>query len=192
MAGVWRAKGEGESLAVYNKRKIAKRTAVQLRFPRKVTGRRRGAALSGPVAPGRDRAATSLIPEVSEIARGHSSSEGVLAQLVGGSALSAPHGHLGALTEAQSSAEGTVLLLSEVNGRVALLLEFVSGSVDSLLAQHGQHLGDVLPDHLDLGQLHLGLRRDLGHAELGKLFLQRQETGVSGHNDHGVDLRGAG
>ena len=65
--------------------------------------------------------------------------------------------HLVLLEGGETTSEGTVLLLSQVNGRVSLLFEFISCSGNSLLAENGEDLGDVLSDLLDEGQLHLGL-----------------------------------
>ena len=55
------------------------------------------------------------------------------------------------------SAEGTILLLSQVDWGVSLLFEFSFCSIDSLLAQHSENLGNVLAHLLDLGELDLGL-----------------------------------
>ena len=100
-----------------------------------------------------------------------SSGEGVLALLGGLELLLSAQGELLLLEGGQFSAEGAVLLLSQVDGRVSLLFELSSCSIDALLAQHGQHLGDVLAHLLDHGQLHLRLRGHLRHAQLSKLLL---------------------
>ena len=105
-----------------------------------------------------------------------SSGEGVLALLGGLDLLLCANGHLVLLEGAQSSAESSVLLHAEVNGGVSLLLVGIAGAGDSLLTKNGQHLGDVLANLLDQGELNLGLGRHLGHAELGKLLLYTQKT----------------
>ena len=113
---------------------------------------------------------TSLISEKSECER-TSSGEGVLAELQVLNSLGTAHGHLFALEGGESAAEGAILLLSQVSGRVSLLFELRSCSVNALLAQHGQDLGDVLANLLDHGKLDLGLRGHLGHAQVGESLL---------------------
>lgn len=100
-----------------------------------------------------------------------SSGEGVLPLLGGLDLLRCANGHLVALEGAQSSAESSVLLHAKVDGGVSHLLVGGAGGSDSLLAKDGQHLGDVLADLLDQGELNLGLGRHLGHAEFGKFLL---------------------
>ena len=100
-----------------------------------------------------------------------SSREGVLALLGGLDLLLCAHGHLVLLEGAQSSAESSVLLHAEVDGGVSLLLEVAAGGADSLLAEDGEDLGDVLAHLLDHGELDLGLGRHLGHAKLSKSLL---------------------
>ena len=86
-----------------------------------------------------------------------SSCESVLADLrVGLPLLFAESGPL-ALEGGQASAEGAILLLSQVDWGVSLLFEFSFCSIDSLLAQHSENLGNVLAHLLDLGELDLGL-----------------------------------
>lgn len=86
-----------------------------------------------------------------------SKAKGVLAgPVVQGLLLSASR-HLVLLKGGETTSEGTVLFRSQVNRRVSLLFEFISCSGDSLLAENGEHLGDVLSNLLDQGQLHLGL-----------------------------------
>ena len=87
-----------------------------------------------------------------------SSEERVLAgPVVGGLLLSASRQFV-LLEGGETASVGTVLLLSQVNGRVPLLFEFISCSRNSLLAKDGEDLGDVLSDLLDEGELNLGLR----------------------------------
>ena len=80
-------------------------------------------------------------------------------------------GLLALLEGSKASSESAILLLSQVNGRISLLFELSSCSIDSLLAQHGKSLGDVLSNLLDHRKLNLGLGGDLGNAELSKSFL---------------------
>ena len=100
-----------------------------------------------------------------------SSGEGAFALLGGLGLLLLTNGLLALLEGSEASSESAVLLLSQVNGRISLLFELSSCSFDSLLAQHGKSLGDVLSHHLDHRQLHLGLGGDLGNAQISKSFL---------------------
>ena len=87
-----------------------------------------------------------------------SSEERVLARpVVGGLLLSASRQFV-LLEGSETASVGTVLFLSQVNGRVSLLFEFISCSRYSLLAEDGEDLCDVLSDLLDEGELNLGLR----------------------------------
>ena len=86
-----------------------------------------------------------------------SSCEGVLPKLLVVSLLLATGRHLFLLEGGEATSVSAVLLLSQVNRRVLLLFEFISCSIDALLTQHGQNLGNVLSDLLDLGQLDLRL-----------------------------------
>merc|ERR1712060_390126 len=86
------------------------------------------------------------------------------------SLLLATDGHLLLLEGGESAAVGTILFLSEVDGGVLLLFEFISCSIDALLGKNGENLGNVLSDLSDLGQLHLGLGRDLGHSQRCKFL----------------------
>ena len=99
-----------------------------------------------------------------------SSCEGVLPKLYVVSALLSTVGELLPLKRDQSSAESEILFYSQVDWSVSLLFEFSSCSFDSFLAQHSQNLGNVLSHLLDLGQLHLRLRRNLLDSQLSELF----------------------
>ena len=101
-----------------------------------------------------------------------SSGEGVLALLGGLDLLLCANGHLVLLEGAQSSAESSVLLHAEVDGGVSLLLVRVTSAGDSLLTKNGQHLGDVLANLLDHGELNLGLGRNLADTESGQFSLK--------------------
>ena len=103
-----------------------------------------------------------------------SSSEGVLSDLGGGGLLGTAGGLLLGLEGGELSAEGTILLLAEVDGRVSLLLELVASALDALLGEDGEHLGDVLSHRSDLGELDL-LLGDLGDAEGGELLAVLRE-----------------
>ena len=115
----------------------------------------------------------SLISEKSECEH-TSSSEGVLALLSVLSLLLSAQSLLFLLEGSQLSAVSTVLLLSQINGSVLLLFELRSCRVSALLAEDGEDLGNVLSHLLDHGQFDLGLRRDLGHAQLRESFLQQR------------------
>lgn len=100
-----------------------------------------------------------------------SGGDGVLADLAVRSLLLATDSHACLLEGRETTTERTVLLGSEVMGRVPLLFECSSSGVNTLLAEDSHRLGDVLPDLPDGGQLDLRLRRHLGHAELCESFL---------------------
>ena len=95
-----------------------------------------------------------------------SSSESILAKLLVVLLLLFTSGSSGALKLGQLSAESAILLGSQVVRRVSLLFEFSSCGIDSLLADDGEDLGDVLSNLLYLGKLHLGLGRDFRHSQL--------------------------
>lgn len=86
-----------------------------------------------------------------------SSCEGVLSLLDGLGLLLLLKSLFLLLEGSESSAVCAILLSSQVNGCVSLLFELSSCSIDSLLAQHGKSLGDVLSHLLDHGKLNLGL-----------------------------------
>ena len=87
-----------------------------------------------------------------------SGEESVLAWPVVGGLLLGASGQFVLLEGSETASVGTVLLLSQVNGRVPLLLELIACSRSSLLAEDGENLGDVLSDELEHGELDLGLR----------------------------------
>ena len=105
-----------------------------------------------------------------------SSCEGVFALLGGLVLLLLTKGLFLLLEGRKSSSESAILLCSQVNGRVSLVFELSSCSIDSLLAQHGKSLGDVLSHQSDHRKLDLGLGRDLGNTELSKSFLLHTKT----------------
>ena len=86
-----------------------------------------------------------------------SSCEGVFALLGGLGLLLLLKSLFVSLEWGELSAVCAILLGSQVNGCVSLLFELSSCSIDSLLAQHGKSLGDVLSHLLDHGKLNLGL-----------------------------------
>ncbi len=105
-----------------------------------------------------------------------SSCEGVFALLGGLVLLLLANGLFLLLEGRKSSSESAILLCSQVNGRVSLVFELCSSSIDSLLAQHGKSLGDVLSHQSDLRELDLGLGRDFLNAELLQSFLLRTKN----------------
>lgn len=103
--------------------------------------------------------------------RARSSNKSVLPDLVVVGLLLGTHRHSFGLKRSESSAESARLLHSQVLGRVLLLLKISSGSVDSLLAEDGEDLGNGLSHLSDLGQLSLRLGRHLRNSKGSKFFL---------------------
>ncbi len=100
-----------------------------------------------------------------------SSGEGVFALLGGLVFLLLTSGLLLFLEGRECSSESAILLCSQVNGCVSLVFEFSSCGIDSLFAQHGKGLSDVLSHHSDHRKLNLGLGGDFLDAKLLQSFL---------------------